>query len=211
MTEIGIVTTAVNIDLPIIHRWKDTLRESTTTAYQSLIMNDDKYLENGLLNKSRALNDGIKKLLDQCKIVVCTDIDMLIPPGLVNYTVYVVKPMNCLWGVSRNINPDKITPRRWRDWLQLPLRNSGYGSWNAMLKEDWLLSGGWDERLTGWGGEDDLFKKRRTQRGIHTMICDTFPLMHINHPSRQDKEVVQEDSQHNMILEMPREDRNWLI
>ena len=41
---------------------------------------------NELFSKPIAINQGLKKLLPQCKVVVQTDIDILIPPGAIDYT-----------------------------------------------------------------------------------------------------------------------------
>lgn len=212
MLDIGIVVVAVNIEPEIVARFESSLFVSmhSSTSYELRVIKSDDYLEDGLLNKSRALNDGVRRLLKRCKIIVCTDIDMLVPPSLIDYTVANVKPMNDLWVVCRDITEKEIYPRRWEEWLKRSCRLSGFGSWNAMLAEDWIRSGGWDERLTGWGGEDDVFKKRRTARGIHTVVCDIFPLMHIIHASRQNKKDIHGGNQEALALGMSEPYRNWL-
>lgn len=212
MCDIGIVVVAVNIEPEIVARFESTLFLSVRshTRYHLRVMKDNSYVEDGLLNKSRALNDGVRELIEHCRVVVCTDIDMLVPPSLVDYTVANIKPMNNLWVVCRDIDERDIYPRRWEEWMKLPCRPSGYGSWNTMLAEDWIRSGGWDERLTGWGGEDDVFKHRRTQQGIHTVVCEMFPLMHIVHAPRQNKTEIHGGNQEAVTIGKSGPDRNWL-
>lgn len=212
MSEIGIVAVAVGIEPEITARFESALSISvrTDTPYQLRIMNSEDYVEDGLLNKSRALNDGVRELMKLCDIIVCTDIDMLIPPSLVDYSLASVKPRTCLWVVSRNVAEANIYPRAWEEWMMLPLRLSGFGSWNAMLKEDWMNSGGWDQRLTGWGGEDDVFKKRREQRGIHTEVVTRFPLIHVGHGPRQNKADIHGGNQVAVAKGLSGPERNWL-
>lgn len=213
MSDIGIVVVAVDIEPEIVARFESTLCTSvhSSTAYELRVMAAERYLEDGLLNKSRALNDGIRELLKLCKVIVCTDIDMLVPPSLVDYSMANIKPRTNLWVACRDIPEKNIYPRRWEEWMKLPCRLSGFGSWNVMLKEDWIRSGGWDERLTGWGGEDDVFKKRRTERGIHTVVCDIFPLMHVSHRGRQNKKEIHKGNKKALAIGKTERNRNWLL
>ena len=177
-------------------------------------MDSEKYLVNGLLNKSRALNDGLKALLPACDIVVCTDIDILIPPNLLEYSYGTVKENYNLWVVCRNIDEKETTVMQWDKWKKLPLRMSGVGSWNAMKKDDWYKSGGFDERLLGWGGEDDVFVMRRENAGIKTIVEKNFALMHVNHPPRQNKSELKGGVvPHTRALEIGKTGlkKNWLI
>lgn len=213
MCKLGIVVVAVGIEPEIVARFESALSVSVCSgpAYELMLMSDEGYImEDGLLNKCRALNDGIRKLLKVCKVIICTDIDMLVPPSLVDYSVANIKPRTNLWVVCRDIAEKDIYPRRWEEWLKLDCRLSGFGSWNAMLAEDWIRSGGWDERLTGWGGEDDVFKKRRTERGIHTVVCDIFPLMHVSHRARQNKKEIHKGNKKALAIGKTERDRNWL-
>ena len=212
MSKLGIVVVAVGNDPEIVARFESNMAVSVHSdkPYILRILSDECYMENGLLNKCRALNDGVRELMKSCKVVVCTDIDMLVPPGLVDYSLANVKRRTCLWVVSRNVAEANIYSRQWEEWMKLPLRLSGFGSWNMMLAEDWIRSGGWDERLTGWGGEDDVFKKRREQRGIHTEVCTSFSLMHVNHEPRQNKSEISKGNQEAVAIGMSGADRNWL-
>ncbi len=53
-----------------------------------------------------------------------------------------------------------------------------------MTVADWLRVGGWDDRLTGWGSEDDVLAMRRYQAGIVTFKVTDYPLIHVDHPPR---------------------------
>jgi len=206
---IGIIAVAVGIEGSIVERFRDSLPDNT--LYVDIVY-DRLYLRGSLLNKSMALNDSIKSylILDEV-ILICTDIDMLIPPGLIEHVEDKLEKGTNLWVRCRNIDEADIEPRDWDKWLELPIRTSGMGSFNAMYAEDWIKSGGWDERLIGWGGEDDVFKLRREQAGIKTVICDSFPLMHVNHPPRQNKGTFRGGNQEAIALGMSGEFYNWLI
>ena len=208
---IGIVVVAIQVEENIVEQFKTALAISTKVPYCLKIVSDDNYIKDGLLNKSQALNDGLREIVNQCEIIVCTDIDMLIPPGLIDYTLYCTKMDFNLWVMCRNLPAEKVSLRLWRDWLQRPLRMVGQGSWNAMLREDWVRSGGWDERLTGWGGEDYVFAMRRKQAGIEDITCTIFPLMHIDHPPRQNKTNFMKGNTDAVDLGMSGSQRNWLL
>jgi len=213
---IGIVVVAVNIEDKIRTRFRDILYSSsslymdwicTVRYWEEYSMNID-----GLLNKSEALNDGITRLRDECEIIICTDIDMLIPPQLIEYTYEMLKvPNNTnLWIPARNIDEDKITPIEWDKWKKLPLRMSGTGSFNAMRTEDWIESGGWDERFIGWGGEDDFFKLQREHFGIKTIVSTDFPLMHVNHLPRQNKQALNGINKNVLEIRLKEGFKKWL-
>ena len=210
MNKVGIIVIAVGIENPVIERFASTLDDSAIKPYTLKIVTSESYMENGLLNKSKALNDGLRQMLDNNDIVACTDIDMLIPPGLVQHTLDNLKRSTNLWAVCRNISEDKILPREWKEWCNLPLRKTGTGSWNAMYKEDWFKSGGWDERLVGWGGEDEVFYARREQMGIKNIMCNQLPLMHVNHLSRQNKDKHKLGNMEALELGLSGPQRNWI-
>lgn len=179
----AIIAVAVDIPRPIISRFTAEVLNDTEVAVAPHIVTGPP-VNGGPFNKARCLNRAIRVALRTHDVIVCTDIDMLVPPGLIAHTAEHVRSGYCVWAVARNISPHDIEPRRWTEWLDLPLRWSGKGSWSAMTADDWRKTGGWDERLTGWGGEDDAFFERRERLGIKTLQVTQFPLMHVNHEPR---------------------------
>ena len=180
----GVVVAADSIPEEICNRFVRTLNETT---YQGLICSLVSDMPD--FTRSKCRNQGILSqiLLGKCSVIVCVDVDMLIPPDLVAYTLANVQDGKALWAKCRNLElkqEDKLT---WTDWLKLPVRESGTGSWVAMTTSDWLKTGGWDERLTGYGGEDDALVIRRKEKGIETRVTCDFPLMHVNHLARHNQ------------------------
>lgn len=182
---LGIVVVAVGIDEAVRKRFGKTLIATTSDA--AMACGDFKLkavTEMADFTRSKARNEGILVLLNTCRVIVCTDVDMLVPSGLVEYTQAMVTDGTAVWAKCRNLPAEKAATLNWKEWLELPIREDGTGSWVAMTTADWLKVGGWDERLTGHGGEDDILALRRSEGGINTMELRQFPLMHVNHPPR---------------------------
>ena len=178
---LGIVVAAVGIADEVRDRFVATLRRTTPldTFELSVVIRSF-----GGFSRAKARNVGILGLFPACRAIVCTDVDMLVPPGLVEHTQRAVTDGTAVWAKCRNLPAEKADVLSWEEWLELPIREDGTGSWVAMTAADWLKVGGWDQRLTGHGGEDDILALRRTERGIKTLELRQFPLMHVNHPPR---------------------------
>lgn len=206
---VGIVVPAVGIPKHIITRFVDTLRRSSPHTPYTLHL--EQTPEPAAFNSSKPKNRGIRALMTQCKIIACTDIDMLIPPGLVSYSAAHVEDGTALWAVCRNIDGQDALRGDWRKWQQYPLRWTGTGSWIAMTVADWCKTGGWDERLTGWGAEDDVLAERRKMAGIRDHVVTNFSLMHVNHAPRQKNlRARASNKESNLVIGLSRPPRNWL-
>lgn len=206
---IGIVVPAVDVPEYLVRRFADTLaRSRPRTAYRLQVQ---RRADADGFRITRSKNRGILALMDRCKVIVCTDIDMLVPPGLVDYTARHVAKGRCLWALCRNIEPLWAAGRRWQRWLQIPPRRTGKGSWIAMTVDDWCKTGGWDERLEGWGGDDDVLARRRAEVGIEDVPTTAFPLMHVNHrPRDADAGVRARGNAANLRIGRTRPPENWL-
>lgn len=196
---IGVVAAAIDIPEEIVQRFLASFGEGDIVHIERSMGSETTF------SKSMALNRGIRALAPECRAIVCTDIDMLVPPGLLSRTAAVVTPGTCVWALCRNIEPSEATPRAWNQWLSRPLRKTGAGSWVGMVTEDWARSGGWDERLHGWGGEDYIFRGDRKAVGIVDAKITDLALMHVNHPRRTLRRAKQ-----NMRIGRTRPPRNWL-
>lgn len=184
MDKIGIVVIAVNISDNIKNRFLEFLNKSTdiTTVVNLVTEEDGDFFTNGIFNKSKALNFGIKQLINECSVIIQTDIDMIIPPGLISKTFELCTSHDCHI-FSRCCNCDKIV-NNWEYYKNLELREAGYGAWNALAVKSWLDIGGFNEDLYGWGGEDDDLHNRIKRANIPTIILTEYPLVHINHDKR---------------------------
>ncbi len=201
---LGIVVAAVGVCDKVVSLFVDTLHKAADVGSFELCM----VTEVDDFSRSRARNKGIVSLFAKCRTIVCTDVDMLVPPGLVTYTQHGVQLGTALWAKCRNISELAARSFDWDAWVSLPIREGGTGSWVAMTVSDWLKIGGWDERLTGHGGEDDILALRRREFGIETAEVRTFPLMHVEHLPRDYR--TPGGNQVNLRLGRPQPPRNFL-
>ncbi len=172
---IGVTAPAYGVPQEIVDRFVEHIPAGTQTAVRMKPLA-------GIFNLARAKNRGVLELLDKCNIVVATDIDCLIPPGLLEVLPSHVQDGVAVWNPARNVY--ELNGDSWDEWKAIPLRKSGKGSFVAMTSDDWRRSGGFDERYChGWGGEDGAFLEHREAMGIRTERLD-YPLVHIMHPKR---------------------------
>jgi GT2 family glycosyltransferase len=88
--------------------------------------------------------------------------------------------------MTRNIALDNYLNNKgdWSNHIRIPLRKTGKGGWNCMTTEAWFKSGGWNEQLYGYGAEDDERHERLEQQGFPFRTIIYSPILHINHPQR---------------------------
>jgi GT2 family glycosyltransferase len=210
--DIGIVASACGITDSIIGRFVSTIEESSPRcSYVTKIVTSQR---REVFSRSQALNQGVKSLLRSCRVIACTDVDMLIPPGLIDFSyAQATKTGKNVWVICRNIDENEIESKDWDEWLKKPLRGDlagmkgvGKGSWNAMTAENWIKSGGWNEEMFGWGGEDDEFWARRSRAGVQTLSVKDFALMHVNHG---DRGVIRRGEENLALARRLRKER-WL-
>jgi hypothetical protein len=139
--------------------------------------------------KTRLLNDCIKKYIKKYDFIIQTDIDLIIPFGLVDRTVKVAAAgCNMSHCVLRYIKPEEIEGLSydkfpWQKWKTYK-KTYCSGCWNGATSETWRKSGGWNPDMFGWGAEDTEFKNRSIRRGVNWKNIYDMPLVHINHPPR---------------------------
>lgn len=171
-----------------------------------------------LFNKSKHLNAGIKSLHKKgYKAIIQTDIDLVIPPGLIDTSLDFAKiPKMIFHNHHRRVDQDLVPkfPERYyeTDWdflFQTLIPENANGCWNSASPETWMSSGGWNERMIGWGMEDDYFRTTAGKFGITFLNHNKFCLLHINHVFRGDnrraynKDVAKKFDKSNQL-------RNWL-
>jgi hypothetical protein len=166
MSKIGIAVTANNIDLETIKRFRNCAQQSMATED---ILEITQIPTFGPYNKSRHINDCLRKLLEQkCDIIVQTDIDMKFPKELMEETRQKTVPGTHFWVPC--IKDGKV-------------HYKGKGSWNALRVQDWINLGGYDERCFTWGFEDNDFHIRCNSTGYRRIEGKIHPI-HQNHPVR---------------------------
>jgi glycosyltransferase involved in cell wall biosynthesis len=136
------------------------------------------------LNVAAARNAGIRELLSDCDGIVCIDADYIISPGIFELLMEPAVQDFHVWIRRRDIKLEDARPRKWREWLSLPVFTDCWGSLTYLSKKNWLRLGGFDQRCVSWGAEDDICHIRIGQLGIERRRIDAFPLMHIAHGVR---------------------------
>lgn len=197
---LGIAVAATGIPKEVCDRFTETLRRTTSSDFICELVTET---EDYSLSKCR--NQGILSLMGRCRVVVCVDVDMLVPPGLVDYALENTQDGKAVWAKCRNLEPDQLEDLDWDKWINLSVRECGTGSWISMTTADWLRVGGWDERITSYGGEDDTLVIRRKEKGIETKITRAFPLIHINHQERHHRTTEERLENLNLGLTQPTE------
>jgi hypothetical protein len=150
-------------------------------------------------NRNKGHNHGIRILSEICEVVVCTDVDLLVPNGYLDtsYEIAINRPMN---GVVRELpKSTSVRPRRWDEWMSIPGLKEGFGGWNAMTPEDWYKTGGWNETMYSWGMDKHLWL-RMEAAGLKPVRFDRLPLVHVWHPKRnKDVQKIEPDIKRRVL------------
>jgi hypothetical protein len=181
---LGFAIAAVNIPHETIARCVYTIEEACDVDNVPYDIHVQETVS-GPSIRCEARNRAIAALAKRCSVIVCVDVDCLIPPGLPAETLTKVRPGVAYLHYVRNIDLEQ-----WRGWanregyLAIPVRWTGLGGYLAVATMDWLAVGGWDERCRGWGGDDVVMFRRIIRSGIRIVKSSRFPLLHVRHPQR---------------------------
>lgn len=177
---IGIAIAAVGISNQIVRRCYRSLADAQIKVpYRVHVQTDCQ----GSFSRSAARNQAILALLPHCERIICLDVDCLVPPGLSEYAAHNIRDGQAVWTLIRKIKRFD-GQYHWDQWRQIQPWPWGTGAFVGMTTADWLLVGGWDERITTWGSEDDVLAIRRKEHGIRTMKVTDYPLVHVDHEYR---------------------------
>ena len=219
---VGITAPAFNMDNKIQDRFKEFIRRSMdindnlkVDIYLPQLESEVLHKSSKQFSRSKSLNSGIKELIDHgVDVIICTDVDMIIPPGLIRYSYNkAIQTNKNIFTMTRYIEelafnnsyPD------WKIFNQIPTAHSGYGGFNAMIVDTWKKSGGLNEEASsGWGFEDIEFRERLIRKGIDTITLVNFPLLHINHPPRSNNQRETQRNNVNLSNSKNWDSYNWL-
>ena len=176
---IGIAIAAVGIKPEVVRRCYRSLSDARITVpYRVHVQTECEPF-----SRSAARNRAILQLIPHCDKIVCLDVDCLVPPGLIELADQHIRDRHAIWTLVRKVAA--FDGRyHWDQWKKIRTWPWGTGAFVGMTTADWLLVGGWDERLTGWGSEDDVLAVRRRQHGIETLKVTGHPLVHVDHEYR---------------------------
>jgi len=200
----NVVNDFINMNDPVLSRY-DKLELCIVSNKPIANINKYKYIRNYILKDSifslsKYTNYGISKCLaEDNDIIIKTDIDIKYSNSLLNSLLTTVTHSNavislCAYEDNRNVNMNDINY-----WNSKKKLMNGFGACFAMTKKDWVLTSGYDERMFGWGGEDeDMLRRARMKIKCH--IKTMFSLYHINHPSRINDTYFPHKSSDNMKI-----------
>jgi len=195
--QVGLFVVAQNISKESIDRFRGCLEASNpTVSYDLHVLQTNDPEQKKQFNKSKLLNKGIKILAKgQYEVLIQTDIDLIIPPEIVDHSYEVAKSGRfCFHNDMRKVNIDNISgfPKLpseydkidWTIFKKIPFIFAS-GCWNAMQYEYWWETGGWNEMMIEWGREDDDWRNRTRKRTtIKFQDSKKFNLIHWNHQPR---------------------------
>lgn len=184
--KIALLVIAVGLDEDYIKRFEEYAKASESKYDFDIIIEKGQKQEK--FYKSRLLNKHLRDLVNRYDFIIQTDIDLIIPPGLIERTVdkYLTNTIN--HSVLRKLDEDSIEKFNyekfpWEEWLTRKHILCS-GCWNGADSKTWKRSGGFNEEMFDWGGEDTEFMYRSRRRGIKWNVFYIYPLVHIWHPQR---------------------------
>ncbi|MDY6903670.1 MAG: galactosyltransferase-related protein [Thermodesulfobacteriota bacterium] len=163
-----------------------------------------------VFNIGKAYNAGINYFRHTARFIACADIDLLFPPGFLDYSVEMAARRPFCAKV-RLVDPDEIESRNWGHWQRRPSR-PGSGAWNVMRYAEYDAIGGFNEALFGWGGIDTDFRQRKNRLygkdGV--FFDDRHPLMHVNHEPHIDNAPRRPSENMKIVNAFYHRRINWL-
>lgn len=212
-TNVGIVVPAFNLDFEILERFINGIRLSNpTVSYKIYFSSDpDNIFTNDLFNRSKSLNYGINQLFNNCEVIICTDIDIIPGPGIIDLTYKkAIQTQGNVFSFVRNIDSIKNWDHYLNNYEKLEMQCSGKGGWNAMTPENWYKSGGWNEELVGWGYEDCELHNRLLKKNINIFSIMNKPIFHMIHQSRSSNQIKTQRNNVDIAKSKDYLNHNWL-
>lgn len=214
MTEVCLMTVAQGIPQEIKDRFRRCAELSDPRHDFDIVYLGEGHGMTGLFNKSKWLNKGLKALSDrgyQC--IVQVDIDLIIPPGLIDTAVEYSKQTDLiLHNHHRRVHreavvkfPEEYHKADWQHYFHRFSPENANGAWNSASPATWMKSGGWCENMEGWGRDDDTFRYSASHFGLKFHNLNTFCLLHINHPFRG----IDNRKRNKAIESSMRENNSW--
>ena len=138
-------------------------------------------------SRSRSLNVGISIASGEYVLVI--DSDSVIPPDYVEQHMEKVTPNVVRFSLVYDAKKEMTKSSDYQKLIKqkehiIGLRMAGRS--HVCVPREWfLLRGGYDERYSGWGGEDDEIYRRLSKDGFREARLDCHPV-HLWHPEYKD-------------------------
>jgi hypothetical protein len=135
---------------------------------------------------ARGVNYGVKRTENTDPdggLVIKTDVDIVIGDALMEYALARVETGQAMMGSTFYVNSVNDVPLFGKEGFQATQSDSARGGFVALTRNDWFKLHGFDERMYGWGYEDnDLLKRAKMQMKVEE--TEWLPLFHIAHQKR---------------------------
>jgi hypothetical protein len=191
---ISLVAAAWKIDDNRISQFIDWNREAFLQAGLELVLVSNRDLQlpepwisspvyplpQEIFSIPRTINYGIRRTT--ADIIVKTDVDIVFSVEILRLIESYVEPARGMVGICANIRSADFAPKT--DWNRVSKRHRGRGACFAMHRDDWFKLRGYNERITGWGADDnDMWD--RASRTISMVESREQPIYHVAHPERK--------------------------
>jgi hypothetical protein len=165
--------------------------------------------------KCRAFNQGVK--MARSDIVVCHDGDIIVPERYGHEILNLLKtsgydvafPQRFLFHISQSETENLMnTGTLQRNHTPTRVQQNWKGGTLAIRREAYFQIGGFDERFTGWSGEDIEFYDRCLV--LNGYRFGYIPFIHLCHPEQPTKKGEGRETNFdfsNKIMSVPREQR----
>lgn len=209
-TDIAIIAVAQNISQDIIERFKSSIKSSSPKYSFDILIgtSDDK-----IFSKTKILNSLLRRTIDKYTVIIQTDIDLIIPPDLINETFEktfnkdrFAYHHNLRYIEEKEIKKLDYLNYPFKKWIMLESKFCS-GCWNGMSSKSWIKTKGYNEEMIKWGYEDTEFFNRSRRLGIFWIKTKSYPLVHINHQKRQTNNV----SENTKIGNRYSDQTDWLF
>jgi hypothetical protein len=153
-------------------------------------------VEQKVFSIPKTVNYGIKRV-EGNGIIIKTDPDIVFSEELVQRLIAEVKPGLGIVSMCSEIGKFESISKV--QWSRAKILRNGRGGCFAMSKHDWVSMNGYDERIKGWGADDEEMW-RRAMRNIKMIQTQEHPLYHIKHPVRKDNKFFPKLSKRNLAF-----------
>jgi hypothetical protein len=189
--DVGIVSLTKDIPQETVERFIASVKNDASPKIDCLIyLTSEKTdsIVNGRVyfNKNKGMNHGIRILAPHCEVVICADIDLLIPPGFIEISYFIARKQPYCGFIRKMPKGVFIENRAWNWWFEnFSVAPFAFAPWNALRPGDWIKIGGWNENMYSWGYDEHIYD-RMVHHGLDPYRRDIAPLVHVHHERRNE-------------------------
>lgn len=194
----GLLVVAHRIPSSVLERFLSHVCLSNPKVATELVVSKEEpdWQEGMPFNKSRALNSLLREALEKYEVIIQTDVDLIIPPGLIDKAYETVRNYTNL-AYHHGLRHIELEEIEGLSYEQYPFKKWQHrkaifcsGCFNAATAATWKKTRGWNEEMAEWGFEDTDMFKRSARLGVRWTVDYAMGLVHINHRPRTRRNVA---------------------